>query len=123
MNEETFWRVLNAICDLGDFIAAVPNSTASANIVGQLRPGRDGGEKVLEKVQCHCHIHLMPKNVAKFNFTHLDAGFGAEPCVEVLTDNNEAILKLYYRGGSASRKFRDLMERNANDAQFITGTW
>jgi hypothetical protein len=123
MKEQIFWRLLGEITEMGDFIAAVPNGTASANIVGHLRPGRDGGEKVLEKEKCHCHIHLKPENVARFNFTYLDAGFGSEPCVEVLTHKNEAILKLYYCGGSVQRKFQNFTERNAGEAEFISGNW
>jgi len=123
MRQSIFWRLLEDILSLGDFIAAVPNDGASANIVGHLRLGLDGSESVIEKEVCHCHIHLKPSEIAAFSFSYLDVGFGDEPCVEFLSADRQPVVKLYYRGGDAPRQFRKLVKRDAEYQDFIAGSW
>ena len=36
MNKDNFWEVLDEILSFGEFVVAVPNSAASANIVGKI---------------------------------------------------------------------------------------
>ncbi|MBA3323206.1 MAG: hypothetical protein H0T45_17425, partial [Pyrinomonadaceae bacterium] len=46
MEDKVFWDLLEDACEMGKFIVAVPNSAASANIVGKIELGRDGSERV-----------------------------------------------------------------------------
>lgn len=46
MDEAEFWEILGEVLSFGEFVIAVPNIGASANIVGKISIGRDGREKV-----------------------------------------------------------------------------
>src|SRR5688572_25654554 len=59
INGEIFWKIMERICGMGDFIAATGKEGASANIKGKFVIGFDGKEKVIENVH-HDHIHLYP---------------------------------------------------------------
>ena len=122
MSEETFWEILDEVLNFGEFVVAVPNSAASANIVGKISVGRDGKERVIDKDACHCHVHLEPEKIAQFSFTFIDPGFGEEPCVELKTPQDETVLRLYLRGNKqmASEKF---LEFSFADSKFVKGSW
>ena len=122
MNEKLFWQILDEVLGFGEFVVAVPNLAASANIVGRISIGRDGREKVLDKDVCHCHVHLEPEKIGYFSFTFIDAGFGDEPCCEILTPQDETILRLYLRAGKdlASEKFAEFSHR---DSENVKGVW
>ncbi|MDQ3633302.1 MAG: hypothetical protein M3405_02175 [Acidobacteriota bacterium] len=98
VDESTFWEILDEILNFGEFILAVPNSAASANIVGKISIGKDSREKVIDKDTCHCHVHLEPEKISRFSFTFIDAGFGDEPVCELKTPQDEIVLRLYLRG-------------------------
>lgn len=120
MDEAAFWKILDKILSFGEFIVAVPNAAASANIVGKISIGKDGIEKVIDKAACHCHIHLKPEKIDYFLFTFVDAGFGDEPCCELKTPQDETILRLYFRGNNktASVKFTEFSHK---DSEFVKG--
>lgn len=71
MNEDVFWWILDEILSFGEFIVAVPNAAASANIVGKISIGRDGKDKVIDKDVCRCHVHLEPEKISQFSFTFI----------------------------------------------------
>lgn len=122
MDEKRFWQILDEILGFGEFVVAVPNRAASANIVGRISVGRDGRETVLDKDACHCHVHLEPEKIAIFSFTFVDPGFGEEPCIELQTPQNETVLRLYLRAGKkkASEMFDGFFYKNS---EFVEGVW
>jgi hypothetical protein len=123
MEEQLFWRLLDDICDMGKFIAAVPNSGASANIVGRIQPGYDGDERVIEKKSCHCHVHLYPEQIVRFSFIYRDAGYGPEPCLELLDAKGDPTLRLYYHGSDPAEKFKRFTEKHADHSSLFDGSW
>jgi hypothetical protein len=122
VDENKFWQILDAILSFGEFVLAVPNAAASANIVGRVSIGRDGREKVLDKDICHCHVHLEPEKIGYFSFTFIDAGYGDEPCCELKTPQNETVLRLYLCGNKemGSEKFAGFSHE---DSEFVEGNW
>lgn len=122
MDEATFWEILDEILSFGEFIVAVQNSAASANIVGKISVGKDGKERVIDKDTCHCHVHLEPEKINRFSFTFIDAGFGDEPACELKTPQDETVLRLYLRGSkeSGSMKFAAFSYK---DSEFVNGNW
>lgn len=124
MEDKIFWELMGAACRMGRFVAAVPNAAASANIVGRLEVGKDGGETVLQrKNRPSSHIHFRPSAVKEFAFTFVNPGSGAQPCVELRTREGAPALRLYYQGKKAARRFEEFMERAERHAGLITGTW
>ncbi len=69
MNEDIFWEILGEILSFGEYIVAVPNVGASANIVGKIRIRRDGIERVSDNDACHCRVHLEPEKISHFSLT------------------------------------------------------
>ncbi|MGI8669769.1 MAG: hypothetical protein ACR2J3_07960 [Aridibacter sp.] len=122
MDEAIFWQVLDEILNFGEFIVAVPNSAASANIVRKISIGKDGRERVINKDICHCHVHLKPKKISRFSFTFIEAGFGDEPACELKTPQDETVLRLYLRGSKefGSGKFAAFLYK---DSEFVNGNW
>ena len=124
MDADLFWTLLDDLSGLGKLVAAVPSDGASANLVGRLRLGRDGGERVLERPECRCHIHLQPERVHSFRFTLRDPGFGPEPCVEALTAEGHLAMRLYYLGEEdAPAACRAFLARHAAHAACFEGSW
>lgn len=125
MNEEVFWTLIDEILDFGDFIIAIPNSGASANIVGKISIGKDGSEKVIEKDACHCHVYLQPEKIGSFSFIFIDAGYGDEPCCELLTPQDEIVLRLYLRGDMnlAKEKFAEFIGKFSEYTEVVKGGW
>ena len=102
MDETVFWELLGRACEMGKFVVAVPNSAASANIVGRIQLGYDGEQRVLQKKKCpECHVHFKPEEITEFAFIHLDPGYGAEPCLNY-DDRGRPVLRLYYRAKKRS---------------------
>ncbi len=122
MDKDVFWKILDEILSFGEFIVAVPNSGASANIVGKISIGRDGREKVIEKDNCHCHVHLEPEKIGQFSFTYINAGFGDEPACELKTPQDETVLRLYLRESKeiAIDKF---VEFSYKDSELVKNSW
>jgi hypothetical protein len=122
MDEDTFWEILEEILDAGEFIVAVTNEAASANIVGKISVGRDGRETVIDRDLCHCHVHLEPAKIARFSFTYIDAGYGPEPCCELKTPPEQSVLRLYLRADkeTAAEKFAGF---SFKDSESVIGNW
>ncbi|HEV2761686.1 MAG TPA: hypothetical protein VGV38_01730 [Pyrinomonadaceae bacterium] len=124
MDAEVFWTLLGEACRMGRFVATVPNVGASANIVGKLELGEDGGEKVLQKrKRPNSHVHFKPELVSQFAFVYLDPGYGPEPCLEVRADGGQPVLRLYYQGHKPARRYDDFMRACAEHEQYVTGSW
>ena len=124
MEEEVFWSLLEQACQMGRFVAAVPNSAASANIVGELEPGRDGDERVVQKKnEPTSHIHFKPEGISEFAFTFVDPGFGPEPCLELRTREGAPALRLYFQGVNADQRCEEFIERNLQHQALISGSW
>ncbi len=122
MDKDTFWKALDDILNFGEFVVAVPNAAVSANIVGSISIGRDGNERVIDKDACHCHVHLEPEKIKYFSFTFIDVGFGEEPCIELKTQVDETVLRLYLRADRATA--RDVFaEFPYMNAEFVKGSW
>jgi hypothetical protein len=122
VNENTFWEILDEILNFGEFVVAVPNGAASANIVGKISIGKDGREIVIEKDVCHCHVHLEPEKISQFSFTYINVGFGDEPCCELKTPQDETVLRLYLRG-SKEKGIEKFVEFSHKDSEFVKGKW
>ena len=122
MNEIIFWKMMEKICQMGDFIAATGKDGASANIKGKFVVGYDGKEKVIENTH-HDHIHLYTQQISRFNFTHIDAGYGNEPCIEIINIKNEIALKLFYFGSSKNEKYAAFLSTFIDYQNLITGKW
>lgn len=124
MEAEIFWDLIEGACRMGRFVAAVPNAAASANIVGKLELGSDGDERVLQKKnRPNSHIHFKPEQIAEFVFVYLDPGSGPQPCLEVRTTEGQPVLRLYYQGKKAARRYDEFIERNSQHEAFIKGSW
>ena len=124
MDATIFWELLEQACEMGKFVAAIPNSAASANIVGKLRLGKDGDERVLQlKKHPECHVHFRPQQIAEFAFVYLNVGFGTEPCLEVRSTDGVPVLRLYYQGKKPERRYDEFMRDNSAHEAYITGTW
>ncbi len=124
MDATIFWDLLEQACEMGKFVAAVPNSAASANIVGKLRLGKDGDERVLQKKKHpECHVHFRPEQIAEFAFVYLNTGFGTEPCLEVRSTAGVPVLRLYYQGKKVERRYDEFMRNNSPHEALITGSW
>jgi len=124
MEATLFWNLLEDACEMGKFIVAVPNSAASANIVGKMELGHDGDEKVLQKRnRPNCHVHFKPEMIAEFAFVYLDVGHGSEPCLELRSTEGQPIVRLYYKGRRAAGRYDRFMRKNATHEAFISGSW
>ena len=108
MDERLFWDILCEVCGFGRLIAAVGDEAAMANIVGRFTVARKGADGLIERSDCGDHIHLKPPLIAAFNFIERDAGYGPEPCVELLAEDGRPVLRLYLQGRDAGAKLRAL---------------
>lgn len=124
MEADVFWDLIEGACRMGRFVAAVPNVAASANIVGKLEPGSDGDERVLQKKKRpNSHIHFKTEQISEFVFIYLDPGTGPQPCLEVRTAEGQPVLRLYYQGKKAVKRYDEFMTRHAQHEAFISGSW
>ncbi|MDQ3649760.1 MAG: hypothetical protein M3458_05655 [Acidobacteriota bacterium] len=124
MEDKVFWDLLEDACEMGKFIVAVPNSAASANIVGKIELGRDGNERVLQKRnRPNYHVHFKLEMISEFAFVHLDTGHGLEPCLEVRSTEGQPVLRLYYKGKRATGRYDKFMGKNSEHAAFVNGSW
>jgi hypothetical protein len=123
MDAGLFWRLIEDICKLGEFIATTGTGGASANIVGNFQVGYDGREAVIQRTGCDDHIHCHPAQIASFKFVYCDIGYGAEPCVELINEGGQACLKFYYRGSDAGHKYRQFVERHWRHENLFAGEW
>ena len=123
MDAGLFWRLISDVCKLGEFIASTGTGGASANIVGKLQVGYDGSEMVIQRTGCDDHIHCQPDQIAGFKFGHCDIGYGAEPCLELINQENQVCLKFYYQGSEAERKYRQFVERHRRYGKLFAGEW
>lgn len=122
VDEKTFWQILEKICTIGNFIVATGKDGASANLKGKFNVGWDGHEKVIEN-SSHDHVHLYPEKIIRFNFTYINAGYGDEPCIEIINVKDEAALRLFYQGGNAPEKYNSIVQSFPDSKTLFSGTW
>lgn len=124
MEATLFWNLLGDACEMGKFIVAVPNSAASANIVGKMELGDNDGEKVLQRRnQPNYHVHFRPEMIAEFAFVYLNIGDGRGPCLELRSTEGQPIARLYYKGRRAAGRYDRFMRKNSAHEAFISGAW
>lgn len=123
MNAETFWLLMADICRLGEFIVATGVSGASANIVGEFRVSHDGVENIIEKKECGDHVHLYGDQIKTFKFGYRDAGYGAEPCLELINLGGQVCLRLYFRGTGAKENYNQFIEKHNQHRELFSGEW
>ena len=68
MDATTFWKLIEDVCQLGEFIAAIETIGAEINIIGRFQVAHDGFENVLEKQVCKDHFHLTPEKIQAIHF-------------------------------------------------------
>jgi hypothetical protein len=123
MDAGLFWELIADICKLGEFIATTGTGGVSANMVGKLQVGYDGSETVIQRTCCDDHIHCHPDQITAFRFGYCDLGYGGEPCVELINQDNQICLRFYYRGTDAIPKFSQFFERHRRHINLFVGEW
>jgi hypothetical protein len=97
MDAKLFWQLLEDICQLGEFIAAIETKGAEINIVGRFQVVYDGFENVLEKQECKDHFHLAPETIQAIHFGYCKNTIGViEPCIELINFDGQVCLILIY---------------------------
>lgn len=100
MDANSFWQVLGDLCQLGEFIVAAGTKGAETNIRGTFRLGYDGTKnpvQVLERQDCHDHIHFSPEEIQAIRFGYCKVSTGREdPCIEVINMDGQVCLKLFF---------------------------
>lgn|SRR5574341_22551 len=130
MDARTFWQLLEDVCQLGAFIAATGIRGASIDLVGTLRVAYDGPEypdTVLEKPDCHDHIHITPEDIRAFHFGYCEVTTGgADPCIELINVDGQSCLRLYYypyRADELKPKYEQFMAQHQPYRDVLTGEW
>ena len=97
MDAKLFWQLMEDVCQLGEFIAAIETNGAEINIVGTFRVIHDGIELVLEKQDCRDHFHLIPEKIRSIHFGYCKVTTdGEDPCIELIDLDGQVCLRLFY---------------------------
>ena len=127
MDAKLFWQLLEDVCELGEFIAAIETKGAEINIVGRFQVAHDGFENVLEKQDCKDHFHLIPEKIQAIHFGYRDVTTGgADPCIELINVDGQVCLKLFYYPFQASElkpMYEQFMEQHKQERDLLTGEW
>jgi hypothetical protein len=127
MDAELFWDLLEDICQLGEFIAAIETTGAEINIVGRFQVADDGFENVLEKQDCKDHFHLMPEKIQaiRFGYHGVTTG-GLDPCIELINVDGQACLILMYYPYQVSElkpKYEQFIAQHQTYSDVLRGEW
>ena len=127
MDAKLFWQLLEDVCELGEFIAAIETKGAEINIVGRFQVAHDGFEMVLEKQDCKNHFHLTPEKIQAIHFGYCEVTKGgADPCVELVNVNGQACLRLFYYPFQASElkpRYKQFIAQHRHFQEVLTGEW
>jgi hypothetical protein len=130
MDTKLFWQLLEDVCQLGEFIAAIEIKGASIDIVGTLRVVYDGPEyldTVLERQDCHDHIHITPEHIQAIHFGFCKNTIGViEPCLELINLDGQACLTLVYYPYQESElkpKYKQFMAQHQSCKDVVNGEW
>jgi hypothetical protein len=127
MDATTFWKLIEDVCQLGEFIAAVETIGAEINIVGRFQVAHDGFENVLEKQDCKDHFHLTPEKIQAIHFGYCDVTTGgADPCIELINVDDQVCLRLFYypyQDTELTPKSEQFMAQHQTFKDVLTGEW
>lgn len=127
METKLFWQLLEDVCQLGEFIAAIETKGAEINIVGTFRVVHDGFEMVLEKQECKDHFHLTPGQIQAIHFGYCEVTTGgADPCIELVNVDDQVCLRLFYYPYPASElkpKYEQFMAQHQAYRDVLRGEW
>lgn len=127
MDTNLFWRLMEDVCQLGEFIAAIETKGAEINVVGIFRVIHDGIELVLEKQACGDHFHLAPQKIQAIHFGYCDVTTGGkDPCIEMINIEGQVCLRFFYYPYQAEElkpKYRQFMEQHQPYTDYLTGEW
>lgn len=127
MNTKLFWQLMEDICQLGEFIAAIETKGAEINVVGTFRVIYDGIELVLEKQVCGDHFHLASEKIRAIHFGYCKNAIGViEPCLELINLDGQACVTLVYypyQERELKSKYEQFMEQHQQHGDFLTGEW
>jgi len=127
MDTKLFWQLLEDVCQLGEFIAAMETNGAEINIVGSFRVIHDGIELVLEKQGCGDHFHLAAEKIQAIRFGYCKNDIGViEPCLELVNLDGRACLILVhypYQERELKPKYEQFMKQHQSYGDYLTGEW
>lgn len=130
MDAKLFWQLMGDVCQLGEFIAATGIKGAESNIRGTFRMGYDGSKhpvQVLERQDCHDHIHFTPEEIQVIRFGYCRLSSGREdPCIELINMDGQVCLRLFYYPYQVSElkpKYEQFMEQHQPYKNYLTGEW
>jgi hypothetical protein len=127
MDAKLFWQLMEDVCQLGEFIAAMETNGAETNIVGTFRVIHDGIEFVLEKQDCGDHFHLAPEKIRAIHFGYSSNAIAViEPCLQLINlDEQVCLIFIYYpyEEKELKPKFKQFMEQHQLYRDYLTGEW
>ena len=127
MDATTFWKLIEDVCQLGEFIAAIETIGAEINIIGRFQVAHDGFENVLEKQDCKDHFHLTPEKIQAIHFGYCDVTTGgADPCIELINVDDQVCLRLFYypyQDTELTPKAEQFMAQHQAFKDVLTGEW
>ncbi|MEK7541574.1 MAG: hypothetical protein AAB533_01870 [Patescibacteria group bacterium] len=88
-------QVIEKLAELGRVVVAVRGPGFSANLVGVVNLGEDGGDPVLRIKGCDCHIHLMWDKIHHHTLAYEDVGYGPAPVIYLLGEDGEPVVNLF----------------------------
>lgn len=123
MEYDNFWSLMADVAALGSFICAVPSEGGSANILGEFEVRSDGRENVFQVKSNKDHVHLDHNRFSKLSFGYFNVGYGDEPLITLLNENGKPMMKLYYTGDDAKRKYSAFVQEHSSIQDMIEGEW
>jgi len=127
MDAKLFWQLLEDVCELGEFIAAIETKGAEINIVGRFQVAYDGFENVLEKQDCKDHFHLASEKIQAIRFAYCKVSTGGEdPCIELINVDGQVCLRLFYypyQDRVLKLKYEQFMAQHQTYREVLTGEW
>jgi hypothetical protein len=130
MDEKSFWKVMEDVCRLGEFIAGIGSTAASIDIVGSLQvayPGPEYLDTVLEKQDCHDHIHITPEQIKAIRFGYCKNAIEViEPCIELINLDGQVCLTLVhypYQQIELKPKYEQFMAEHQAHKEMLAGEW
>jgi hypothetical protein len=126
MDTKLFWQLLKDVCQLGEFIITMEIKAAQINIRGMLQLGYDH-EMVLERQDCHDHVHITPEQIQKICFGYCPVGTGRmDPCIELINVDGQVCLRLFYypyRYEELKPKYEQFISQHTSYKEILTGEW
>ena len=94
-------QVIEKLAVLGDAVVAVRGPGFSANLIGKVYIGEDGGDPVLRVEDCKnpkCHIHVKWNWIEGYCLAQEDVGYGPEPVIYLIDKDGDPIVNIFYPG-------------------------